>query len=65
MTSDNLENLTIKLPVLHDDNGAIFIDEKKEYSDSGYMPDWNYMENYMQSMEDKAQNRIDLLNSII
>ena len=65
LTGDNLENLIIKLPVLHDDSGAIHIDDEKKYSDDGFVPDWSFMETYMQSMEDKAQNRIDLLNSII
>ncbi len=65
LTGENLEKLIIKLPVLYDNSGAIYIDDKKEYSDDGFVPDWSFMERYMQSMEDKAQNRIDLLNSII
>lgn len=64
LTGDNLERLMIKLPVLHDDMGNIYIDDSKTYSDEGYVPDWCYMGKYMQSIEGKAQNRIDLLNSI-
>ena len=64
LTGDNLEKLVIKLPVLHADNGEIFFDENQTYSDEGYVPDWEYMANYMQKMENKAQDRIDLLRSI-
>lgn len=65
LTGDNLEKLIIKLPVLHDDNGEIYIDNWKEYSDKGFVPDWAFMYNYMKDMEDKAQKRIDTLNSIM
>lgn len=41
--------MTIKLPVLHDDNGIV-IDEEKKYSLNGYIPDWEYMENYIKSL---------------
>lgn len=65
LTGDNLEKLVIKLPVLHDENGTIIFDDKNLYSDNGYMPDWDYMEKYMKSIEKKAQTRIDLINSIV
>ena len=64
LTGDNLNNLIIKLPVLHNDDGSIYIDEEKRYSDNGYMPDWKYMNKYMKDNEAKAQNRIDLLKVI-
>lgn len=64
LTSDNLKFLNIKLPILHNKDGSDFIDEKKEYSDFGYVPDWKYMSEYMKTIESKAQNRIDLLNTI-
>lgn len=64
LTSDNLKNLAIKLPALHDKKGAFVIDEKKEYSDEGYLPDWEYMGEFMKAIEPKAQDRIDLLKSI-
>jgi len=65
LTSDNLKNLVIKLPVLHNEDGSYYYDVNKEYSDEGYIPDWEYMSNYMESIELKAQERIDLLKSII
>lgn len=64
LTSANLENLIIKLPVLHNEDGSIYIDKEKKYSDDGYIPDWEYMSRYMEVIESKAQNRIDLLRGI-
>lgn len=60
LTGDNLNNLIIKLPVLHNADGSIYIDNEKKYSDSGYVPIGNIME----AIETKAQNRIDLLRNI-
>ena len=64
LTGANLENLIIKLPVLHNEDGSIYIDKEKKYSDDGYIPDWEYMSRYMEAIEEKAQNRIDLLRGI-
>ena len=65
LTGDNLNRLIIRLPVLHNADGSVHIDEEKNYSDNGYIPDWTFMEKYMKNIEEKAQIRIDLLNSII
>lgn len=43
------KDFTIKLPVKHDENGIIF-DASHEFSDEGYIPDWEWMENYMKSL---------------
>lgn len=64
LTSANLDNLKIKLPVLHNDDGTIYIDEEKKYSDDGYVPDWEFMSKYMEEIDGKAQQRIDLLRTI-
>lgn len=64
LTGDNLSNLKIKLPIFHNDDGSIYIDNEKKYSEEGYVPDWNFMEEYMKSIEEKAQSRIDLLSVI-
>lgn len=64
LTGNNLETLVIQLPVLHNDDGSVFIDIEKKYSDDGYVPDWVLMENYMSTIELKAQKRIDLLSII-
>lgn len=65
LTSDNLKNLLIKLPALHDEDGNYVIDEEHVYSDEGFMPDWEYMDEYMRAIEEKAQSRIDLLKSML
>lgn len=64
LTGDNLSNLVVKLPALHNDDGSISVDDEKRYSDDGYVPDWEYMDSYMKSIETKAQNRIELIKSI-
>ena len=64
LTGGNLSNLVIKLPVLHNEDGSAYIDAEKRYSDDGYVPDWKYMNNYMKSIEPKAQKRIELIKSI-
>lgn len=43
------KDFTIKLPVKQDDNGIVF-DEKQEFSDDGYIPDWDWMDRYMKSL---------------
>lgn len=43
------KDFTIKLPVLHNENGIVF-DETKEFSEEGYIPDWEWMDSYMRSL---------------
>ncbi|MCI9652842.1 MAG: hypothetical protein HFG91_00630 [Acholeplasmatales bacterium] len=43
------KDFTIKLPIKHDANG-ILIDETHEFSDEGYIPDWEFMDNYIKSL---------------
>lgn len=38
------------LPVRHNADGTIFIDEKNTYSEEGYVPDWQFMEEYIKSL---------------
>lgn len=45
-----VENVTIKLPVKHNQDGTIFIDKKHTYSEKGYVPDWQFMEKYIKSL---------------
>lgn len=45
-----VENVRIKLPVKHNDDGTIFIDDKHTYSEEGYVPDWKFMEDYIKSL---------------
>lgn len=41
---------SIRLPVQHDVFGQPLIDPSKKYSDDGYVPDWDFMEQYMKSL---------------
>ena len=43
-------NMIIKLPIKHNSDGSVFIDETHKYSDEGYVPDWEFMENYIKTL---------------
>ena len=43
------KDFTIKLPIKRDANGIIY-DETHEFSDDGYIPDWEWMDSYMKSL---------------
>ncbi len=43
------KDFTIKLPVKYDENGIVY-DNTHEFSDDGYIPDWEWMDNYMKSL---------------
>lgn len=45
-----LEEEIIKLPIRHNPNGTPFIDDAHTYSEEGYVPDWQYMEDYIKSL---------------
>jgi hypothetical protein len=40
----------IKLPVKHNPDGTIYVDDKCTYSENGYVPDWRFMEDYIRSL---------------
>lgn len=43
-------NTVLKLPVRRDHAGNPVLDEKHVYSERGYIPDWRFMEDYMNSL---------------
>lgn len=43
------KDFTIKLPIKRDANGIVY-DETHEFSDDGYIPDWEWMDGYMKSL---------------
>lgn len=47
---DRIKETLIKLPIKHNPDGTPFIDEKHQYSEKGYIPDWQFMEDYMKSL---------------
>lgn len=45
-----LPTTVIKLPIQRDSNGNPVIDDKHTYSDNGYIPDWQFMEDHINSL---------------
>ena len=45
-----LPNLILKLPIQRDNNGNPIIDDNYTYSEKGYIPDWQFMEDYINSL---------------
>lgn len=50
ISSEKYMLAAIKLPVQHKTDGTIFIDDKHTYSGEGYVPDWQFMEDYIKSL---------------
>lgn len=51
-TGERLKETIIKLPTLFE-NDKPLIDETKKYSKLGYIPDWDFMEQYIKSLNHK------------
>ena len=52
-TLENMNNTDICLPIRYNSAGSPFIDSTNFYSDEGYVPDWQFMENYIKSLHYK------------
>lgn len=50
ISSEKYLKTIIKLPVKHNADGTIFIDDEHTYSEDGYVPDWQFMEDYIKSL---------------
>jgi len=50
VTEDKYAEDEIKLPVITSADDTPIIDESNEFSDEGYIPDWQFMENYIKSL---------------
>lgn len=48
-----MKNSKLKLPIQKDANGKPIIDANKQFSDSGFLPDWVFMENFIKSLNYK------------
>ena len=64
LTSDNLRTLKIKLPTRYNKDGSVYLDAEKEYSDEGFVPDWEYMEHYMQEIETVVRDSLSRFQSV-
>ncbi len=49
----NLPDMIIKLPVKHNSNGTLYIDDSYSYSEEGFVPDWKFMEDYIKTLHYK------------
>lgn len=43
-------DFSIRLPVQHKEDGSILFDDEKKYSEEGFIPDWNFMESYIEML---------------
>lgn len=62
-----LPYLELMLPVVKDDKNAPIIDKTCKYSDEGYVPDWQFMENYIKSLHYKPltnKNKVGNIGSL-
>lgn len=56
-----LKDEIIKLPIKKDLNNDPIIDSKKSYSEEGYIPDWDYMEEFIERLEISERERVKAL----
>lgn len=49
----HLKDTEVKLPVKRDADGSHVLDASCKWSDDGYIPDWQFMENYIKSLHHK------------
>ena len=52
-TLENMRVSDICLPVQHNADGSLVVDSTCEWSDEGYVPDWQFMEDYIKSLHHK------------
>ena len=46
----SLPDIELQLPIQRDETGNPVIDPTKQYHTDGYMPDWQFMEDYVRSL---------------
>ncbi len=69
VTESKYMNDVVKLPVKTTEDGTPFIDISKKYSKDGYVPDWQWMEDYIKSLHHtplttkNANNTLSELNT--
>ena len=47
---DRVKETVLKLPICRNNDGLPIIDEAKRFSDEGFIPDWQFMEDYIKSL---------------
>lgn len=46
----NMYSLDIALPIIYNSNGRPYIDSRRRYHAEGFVPDWQFMEDYINSL---------------
>lgn len=49
----HLRDTIVKLPIQYNTDGTLYIDPDHTYSEEGYVPDWQFMEDYIKSLHYK------------
>jgi hypothetical protein len=65
ISKDKLNDTVLSLPIKLDRTGQPVIDTTYQYHSEGYIPDWEYMENYMKDIEAKTQAYLSQITSLI
>lgn len=50
---EKIKDEQIVLPIKYNSDKSYLIDQSKKYSDDGYMPDWEYMSEYIETLHHK------------
>lgn len=53
-------DLTLILPVHVNEAGKPIIDSNKQFDSNGYFPDWNYMQNYIEKLEQEHISELEM-----
>lgn len=54
---EKIKNELIKLPIQFDKNNSPIIDKNKKYHKEGYIPDWKFMKEYIEKLENVEKKR--------
>lgn len=54
-----LKDLIIKLPVKKNPDGTLFKDRQNQYSEDGFVPDWDFMDSYIKTLNYKPLSTVN------
>ena len=44
------KDFVVRLPIKYNSDGTPYIDDAKQYNENGYIPDWQFMDDYIKSL---------------
>ena len=62
---NRIQETMMKLPIQHNPDGTPYIDNNHTYSEDGYVPDWQFMENYMKSLHHKPLTTKNKIGNVL